>query len=109
MIQEGLAQVGALQLEAERARFFRLPDLYSELRGRADALASAYSGSEVEASATELVSAIDAELIELSQDLEQYERQRLESIRAGLQAMGASALSTEVEQYLQQHFQAEDR
>ena len=88
----------------ERARFFRLVDLYRECRQAAEAIGQRYAGSEVEAKAQEIAAEIDAELAELEVDLDRHEVQRLEAIQTALAAQGAETLAGEVERYLSDNF-----
>jgi hypothetical protein len=51
LVASGMAEVGALAKELERARFFLLPELFQKTRAHALELARQYAGSDVEAEA----------------------------------------------------------
>jgi len=105
LVQGGLAELGALARDLERARFFRLVDLYDELMARTRALATRFAGSEVESGAEELFATLSAERKVLAQDLDRYERSRLEAIAAFLEGSEAPKLAREVRDYLAERAQ----
>ena len=105
LLQAGFEETGALSAEIERARFFRLVDLYRQCREQAVDIGVRYAGSEVEENATGLVTAIDKDLAGLEADLDRFEVQRLKAILAGLQAQEATTLAAEVERYLTEKYE----
>jgi hypothetical protein len=100
LIQKGLEEVQKAKASAERARFFRLVDLFRQCRRGAEALAEKYAGSEVETAARELASTIDEDLGGLEQDLSQLERTRLEAILAALEKSDSPKLAARVREAL---------
>ncbi|MCC7012531.1 MAG: FHA domain-containing protein [Planctomycetes bacterium] len=102
--ETGLGEVRALRAEVERARFFRLVDLYRQCRRSAENIAARYSGIDVESDARALVAAVDAELVTLEVELQRHERTRLEGIAQALDTGGSAALAQHVREYLEQHF-----
>ncbi len=100
LIQQGLDEVQQAKIAAERARFFRLVDLYRQCRRGADAIAAKYAGSEVENSAKELGASIDQDLVGLEQELDLTERGRLESILAALEQNHMPKLAARVKDAL---------
>jgi hypothetical protein len=104
LTRDGLAAVGALRAEFERARFFRLIDLFESLRARNQELAARYEGSDVVGEITALGADIDAELASLLARRDAHERERLRAILAGLRAGDAGDLARAVETYLAEHF-----
>lgn len=105
LLQAGFEETGALSAEIERARFFRLVDLYRQCREQAVDIGARYAGSEVEENSSELVAAIDLDLSELEADLDRFEVQRLQAILAGLKAQEATSLAAEVERYLTEKYE----
>ena len=101
LARQGLEAVRSLSAEYERARFFRLADLFRTTRDAASELATNYAGSEVEAEARSLLAAVEEDLAGLESRLHEHERQRLEAIRAGLEAGGSTRMATEVADYLE--------
>ncbi|MCY2960453.1 MAG: FHA domain-containing protein [Planctomycetota bacterium] len=102
LLQQGLAAVRDLQAEAERARFFALPNMYSSTRERALAVAVRYAGSEVEADASRLASALEAEVATLRRDEDRAERGRLSAMLGVLEKSGAKGLAEELRARLAQ-------
>ncbi|MBI5433460.1 MAG: hypothetical protein HZA52_11580 [Planctomycetes bacterium] len=102
LIQQGLVEVQNAKQSAERARFFRLVDLFRQCREGARAIAAKYTGSEVETAAVALVGEIDRDLAGLEQDLNTAERARLDSILAALEAQKSPALAARVREVLTQ-------
>ncbi|MEZ6016813.1 MAG: FHA domain-containing protein [Planctomycetota bacterium] len=100
VVREGMNELRELGRELERARFFRLVDLYDELAERARANAARFQGSEVEAEAKALLATLSAERNLLARELDSYERQRLEAIAAFLVASESPNLAREVQSYL---------
>ena len=104
--REGLGSLAEVEAEVERARFFRLVDLFRQCRQSGEAIAARYAGSDVAARAQALVGELDAELVALEADLQETERGRLEAIRTVLTAAGSDRLARRVGDYLQDHFHA---
>lgn len=100
IVRAGLGELRELGRELERARFFRLVDLYDELADRTRKLGQRYAGSEVDQGASELAATLGAERAVLARDLDRYERQRLEAIATFLDAHEAPNLAREVRGYL---------
>ncbi|MCE9593074.1 MAG: FHA domain-containing protein [Planctomycetes bacterium] len=100
LIQQGLVEVQNARQAAERARFFRLVDLFRQCREVARAIAAKYSGSEVETAAKELVAANDRDLADLERDLDATERARLQAILAALDAQKMPKLAARVRESL---------
>jgi len=98
--ERGLAEVREVRLESERARFFRLVDLYRQGRERARAIAKRYAGSEVEREALALVREVEQDLTGLEAELDAQERERLAQILRSLEAQKATGLAGEVRNYL---------
>jgi len=96
LVQEGLSAVREVRAEAERARFFALPNLYVGTRERALAVAARYVGSEVETDAAQLAAALDTEASGLRQDEDRAERERLAAVLQVLEKRGAQGLAGEV-------------
>jgi len=96
---EGRQALAALRDEVERARFFRLGDLFREKLVRAEELQQRYAGSEVAALSAELAAEIQAELVLLEESSVRDEAARLAAIRAALERAGAANLADEVERY----------
>ncbi|MCP3916711.1 MAG: FHA domain-containing protein [bacterium] len=104
LVQGGIEEVRAVEGEVERARFFRLVDLYRECRASAETVAQRYAGSDVEKDAHELTLAIDGDLKLLEAKLDEHEVQRLRSILAALEATESEGLAAEVRAYLENHY-----
>ncbi|MBM3990262.1 MAG: FHA domain-containing protein [Planctomycetes bacterium] len=97
----GLAQLRRLRGEVERARFFRLSELYRQCRRDALAVAVRYAGGEVESDARALALEIDRDSAALEADLARTERARLEGIAGALEASASPQLARRVREYLQ--------
>ena len=104
LLRAGVDELRGLDAVVERARFFRLLDLYRQCRATATEIAGRYAGSEVEDGALELVAAIDADLTLLEADLDRHEVARLHSILRVLEAQGAEQLAREMRAYLAQRY-----
>jgi len=104
LIQKGLEELRAIRAEIERARFFRLADLYRQCRDKTLALGTRYAGSEVEAQAKTVASEVGVHLAELEIDLAKNERARLTAIMNALAAQKSTGLAGEVKAYLDLHF-----
>lgn len=100
LVQKGLAELRATEAQVERARFFRLADLFKECRQDALALAKRYEKSEIEVEAKKLVVGITNEIGALEVDQNKAERERMRGILAALEASGATTLAAEVRRYL---------
>lgn len=97
----GLAQLRRLRGEVERARFFRLGELYRQCRRDALAVAARYAGSEIENYARLLALEIDKDSAALEADLARSERARLEGIAGALESSASPQLARRVRDYLQ--------
>jgi hypothetical protein len=104
LIQKGLEELRSIRAEIERARFFRLADLYRQCRDKTLALGTRYAGSEVEAQAKTVASEVGVHLAELEIDLAKNERARLTAIMNTLAAQKSTGLAGEVKAYLDAHF-----
>jgi hypothetical protein len=104
LIQKGLEELRGVSTEIERARFFRLVDLYRQCRAKAQAVGTRYAGSEVESEAKKVQSEVDVDLVGLEADLSKSERARLSAILATLEQQNATGLAGEVRSYLDAHF-----
>lgn len=107
-LSAGLAEVAAVRNDVERARFFRLLDLFRQCRERALATATKYAGSEVEASARALAQSVDADIGSLARDLDRLEALRLAQIHAALMATQQKRLAERVAAELSSRFQVAD-
>ncbi len=96
LLQAGLGQVRETKAEAERARFFELPDMFAATRQRALAIANRFAGSEVEKEARDLAAVLEAEVAKLRTDEHRAERERLNAMLGVLRARGAQGLADEV-------------
>jgi hypothetical protein len=94
-------ELGLLEKDVERARFFRLIEGYREALDAADRLSARYSGTDSAIQAHQLVASIGEELNLLMGELEQHEIQRLEAIRAALLARDSHRLAQAVGYMLQ--------
>src|SRR5690606_18758417 len=104
LVTAGLAELGEVEKEHERARFFRLADLYRRARDQARAVGVRYTGSEVETRAAALVAEIEGELGDPETDLTRAEVDRLKSIRAVLEAQGSTTLAAAVADYIDETY-----
>jgi hypothetical protein len=100
LVQKGLADLRRVQAEIERARFFRLADLYKKCRADALAVGKLYAKSEVEAEARKVADAVAADIAALEVDLDKTERERMKGILLALEARKATGLAEEVRTYL---------
>jgi hypothetical protein len=100
LIQKGLEELRLLRAEIERARFFRLVDLYRQCRDKALAVGARYASSEVETEAKNVAAEVDVDLAGLEANLAKDERARLSSIMNALDAQKAIGLAGEVRAYL---------
>lgn len=104
LTRKGLDEINEIEGELERARFFRLVDLFRQCRASAESIGQRYAGSDVAVRASELVEVIEGEIATLEIHLQREERRRLESIRAVLSASGSDRLSRRVSDYLEDNF-----
>jgi pSer/pThr/pTyr-binding forkhead associated (FHA) protein len=104
LIQKGLEDLRVLRGEIERARFFRLVDLYRQCRDKALAVGARYAPSEVETEAKNVAAEVDVDLASLETDLSKNERTRLTEIMNSLEAQKATGLASEVKAYLDGHY-----
>lgn len=100
LLQKGLGEVREVRAESDRARFFRLVDLYRQCRDKALAIGRRYAKSTVEAEANALAADVERDLAGLEADLDRAERARLSAILAVLEAQKATGLAAEVKSYL---------
>lgn len=100
LLERGLSELRGLRLESERARFFRLVDLFRQCRDKALAIGKRFTGSEVERQAQALAADVDKDLSGLQIELEDAERVRLAAILKALEAQKATGLAGEVKAYL---------
>ncbi|MBI5362113.1 MAG: FHA domain-containing protein [Planctomycetes bacterium] len=100
LLQKGLAEVREVRAESERARFFRLVDLYRKCRDKALAIGKRYAKSDVEREAQALAADVERDLAGLEADLDRAERARLTAILQVLEKQKASGLAGEVKAYL---------
>jgi hypothetical protein len=100
LVQKGLEELRAVEADVERARFFRLADIFKKCRDNALALAKRYEQSEVEGRAKDLAASVALEIGALEVDVNRTERARMHGILASLQAQGATTLANEVSRYL---------
>ena len=96
LTQQGLAALRAVALELERARFFKLPDLFEECRTNTLAIAQRYAGSEVETAAKAQAAEMEAELTGSRARQRQREVERLQAMLAALEQGGSKGLAEEV-------------
>ena len=108
LVQEGMAVVQEVKLEFERARFFRLVDIFRQCEASARECADTYSGTEVESAARELLGQVSAELEVLEADLDEVEVLRLISILQVLEARQMPQLADRVRAVLRDTYGIED-
>lgn len=96
LTQTGLEEVRAVGVELERARFFRLPELFEQCRSRMGAIQQRYAGSEVETAAKEQIAAMETELSGSRAKLREQELERLQAMLAALEKGGSSGLAEEM-------------
>lgn len=104
LAERGLAEVRALRAEVERARFFRLVELFRKCRAQAEAIARRYAGGEIETQARELAAEVRRDLDVLEADLNKNEKARLEGVARALEAAKSEKLATRVRTYLSERF-----
>src|SRR5204862_432115 len=69
LVQKGLEELRAVEADVERARFFRLADIFKKCRDNALALAKRYEQSEVEGRAKVLSASVALEIGALEVDV----------------------------------------
>lgn len=106
--QAGLIELAQVEEAFERARFFRLVDLFRQCRARAAAVGAKYAGSAVETQAGALVAQVEESLGELEVDLSRDEVARLKSILNVLEQTESPRLASEVRQYLRTQYGVEN-
>lgn len=103
--QTGLEELKQVEERFERARFFRLVDLYRRCRAQAEAVGRKYAGGgEVETQALALIAQIEESLKGLEEDLNRDEVARLQAILKVLEASESPRLAKEVRDYLSEEF-----
>ncbi len=102
LVEGGVAEARNLRAEIERARFFRLVELFRQCRERAESLGRRFAGSELAGAAAELVREVRTDLDLLEADLNKAERARLESIERALSAAQNDRLAQRVRTYRQE-------
>ena len=106
LIQQGLEELRLVRAEAERARFFRLVDLFRRSRDKALAVGARYASSEVQAQAKDLAADVEKDLAGLEADLVADELARMSAILRALEAEKAAGLAAEVRAYIDDHLGA---
>jgi hypothetical protein len=101
LVQQGLSELQDVHAEIERARFFRLVDLYRQCRDKARAVGARFKGSEVDAEAKKVAAEVEQDLVGLEADLAKLERARLEAILSALEAQKAQGLAAAVRAHLE--------
>jgi hypothetical protein len=106
--QAGLQELEVVSTSFERAKFFRLVDLFRLCRTNAEQLAEKFRGSEVDDKARELIAEIEVSLAGLEADLNEDEIMRLRAIERVLGASDSPRLAGAVRGYLKTEFGAEN-
>lgn len=104
MEQAGLEEVRELGREVERARFFRLVDLFRRCLASARDIVDRYAPSEVAVQAAALAEEIEGDVAQLERELDSAERERLARIEAALRAGGSERLADRVQERLAARF-----
>jgi hypothetical protein len=97
LVQQGLSELKLVRDDIERARFFRLPELYQRCRDRALATGGRYAGSEVDLEAQKLAADLEGDLSDARGTRTAAERQRLTLILRALEATKSAGLAAEVQ------------
>jgi hypothetical protein len=108
LTQTGLEELEVVTTSFERAKFFRLVDLFRLCRTNAEQLAEKFGGSEVEEKARLLIAEIEVSLADLEADLSEDEIMRLRAIARALEASDSPRLAGAVRGYLKTEFGAEN-
>lgn len=103
LIETGLVELRDLHQRVERARFFRLVELFRICRTETAAVATRFADTEVEAAAHALEAEILASSAALEQDLAAAEKARLGAIARALDAHSPK-LAARVHEYLEAQF-----
>jgi hypothetical protein len=107
LIDTGLSEVRDLRQRVERARFFRLVNLYRICRTEVRGVSARFADTEVAASAADLATEIERELSVLEADLDRHERERLKAIVKTLEAGESPKLAGRVREYLRERYGGE--
>jgi len=102
LVQDGMAEVEAVQKELERARFFLLPELFEKTRARALELARQYAGSDVERAARRTAEESFMALSELGAGQRGDDARRLQGVLEALDPAQAPRLRAHVQQSLEE-------
>ena len=97
LVQQGLGELKLVRDDIERARFFRLPELYQRCRDRALSTGERYAGSEVDLEAHKLAADLESDLSDARGARTAAERQRLNMILRALEATKSTGLAAEVQ------------
>lgn len=89
----GLRAIEELRREVQRARFFALPALYRETLRRAEAVAHAYRGTELQPIADQLAAEITDELWSSARRQAEAESERLRAVLGSREVARSPALS----------------
>jgi hypothetical protein len=100
LVQQGLSELRLVRADIERARFFRLPELYQRCRDRALSIGEHYAGSEVDLEAHEVAASLEGDLTGARSARAAAEQQRLAAILRALEATQSSGLAAEVQDAL---------
>jgi hypothetical protein len=104
LITQGLSETRELRYRAERARFFRLVDLFRQCKTAAQQTAAKYEGSEVQTEALALVESIQKDLGALEADLDKAEVARLRGMVNALETQKSPKLAQLVRDYLGERY-----
>lgn len=97
LVQQGLGELRLVRADIERARFFRLPELYQRCRDRALSIGEHYAGSEVDLEAREVAASLEQDLVGARSARAQAEKQRLAAILRALDATKSPGLAAEMQ------------
>jgi len=100
LVQQGLGELRSVRDDIERARFFRLPELYKRCRDRALATGEHYAGSEVDLEARKLAASLDDDLSGARSARQAAERVRLTAILRALESTHSTGLAAEMQEAL---------
>lgn len=100
LVQQGLGELRTVKGQIERARFFRLPELYQQCRDQALAIGQRFAGSEVEEEARTIAASLESDLSGAESERRAAEARRLDAILRALRASQSSGLAAEVESAL---------
>lgn len=105
--QAGLAELGALAVEAERAVFFAVPRMLDTARARALAFAASYSGAPLASDALAIADRLGERLAAREADARAGEDARLAAVRDSLAASEQPGLVALIERALAERALAE--